>query len=185
MGAVLQNNDTYACDSSSCQLLCASPRLRSQVCYSMQQNFLDGTPCGGGGKCDNVSGPPPPFRRLHKTDVQTQGRCLGSNPLNEIGSWISRNKGLVIGVGSALGGLLLISILCCIWGCFRRRKGRRQQHQRKVTSPPWPRRGLNHQQMADGRRARSAAAAGSSSQHWTGPFPPPVPAPAQPAVRYA
>ncbi|KKY28768.1 putative adam 8 precursor [Diplodia seriata] len=47
---------------------------------NLQQNFLDGTECGGGGKCDN-------------------GRCSGSDVGKEIGNWISRNKGIVIGVG--------------------------------------------------------------------------------------
>jgi hypothetical protein len=55
MGSYTQNNDTYACDDLSCQLTCASPEFGPNVCYSMQQNFLDGTACGGGGKCENVS----------------------------------------------------------------------------------------------------------------------------------
>jgi hypothetical protein len=56
MGTYLNgNNDTYACDSQTCQLSCASPEFGPGVCYGLQQNFLDGTPCGGGGKCNNVS----------------------------------------------------------------------------------------------------------------------------------
>jgi disintegrin len=56
MGSYLKgNNDTYACDSAGCQLSCASPEFGTGVCYGLQQNFLDGTPCGGGGKCNNVS----------------------------------------------------------------------------------------------------------------------------------
>ena len=54
MGSFTTNNDTFACDSSTCQLSCASPQFGTGVCYSMQQNFLDGTPCGGGGNCQNV-----------------------------------------------------------------------------------------------------------------------------------
>ena len=57
MGSYTTKNDTYACDSQGCQLSCASPEFGPGVCYSMQQNFLDGTDCGGGGKCSNVSLP--------------------------------------------------------------------------------------------------------------------------------
>lgn len=55
MGSFTSNNDTYACNSQDCTLSCASPEFGPNVCHSMQQNFLDGTVCGGGGKCNNVS----------------------------------------------------------------------------------------------------------------------------------
>ncbi|KAI9747917.1 MAG: Fructose-bisphosphate aldolase 1, partial [Chaenotheca gracillima] len=103
MGSFTQKNDTYACDSSNCQLSCASPEFGTGVCYGMQQNFLDGTTCGGGGTCQN-------------------GQCSGSSNLKEIGSWISRHKTLVIAIASAIGGLLLLSILICIWRCCARRR---------------------------------------------------------------
>jgi hypothetical protein len=51
-------NNTSACDSSSCQIRCASGKsstFGNNVCFEVQQNFLDGTSCGGGGRCDNVS----------------------------------------------------------------------------------------------------------------------------------
>ena len=51
MGSITTNNSTYACPSSDCTLSCASP---NGVCYSMQQYFVDGTPCGSG-TCSNVS----------------------------------------------------------------------------------------------------------------------------------
>lgn len=54
MGSLTSNNDTYACNSDSCSLLCASPEFPANQCYSMQQYFLDGTPCGSG-TCSNVS----------------------------------------------------------------------------------------------------------------------------------
>lgn len=54
MGSFTSKNDTYACNSQDCTLSCASPEFGANVCYSMQQNFLDGTVCGGGGKCVNV-----------------------------------------------------------------------------------------------------------------------------------
>lgn len=55
MGSYTQGNDTYACDSSGCTISCASPEFGTGVCYGLQQNFLDGTECGGGGRCSNVS----------------------------------------------------------------------------------------------------------------------------------
>ena len=53
MGSLTSKNDTYACDSTDCTLTCASPDFPAGNCYQMQQNFLDGTPCGGG-SCSNV-----------------------------------------------------------------------------------------------------------------------------------
>nr|POE90621.1 disintegrin and metalloproteinase domain-containing protein b [Quercus suber] len=53
MGSYTQGNDTNACDSSGCVISCASPEFGPGVCYGLQQNFLDGTICGGGGRCDN------------------------------------------------------------------------------------------------------------------------------------
>ena len=66
MGSYTTKNDTYACNSQDCTLACASPEFGPNVCYSMQQNFLDGTVCGGGGKCSNVSirPSPSPFQRF-------------------------------------------------------------------------------------------------------------------------
>ena len=54
MGSYTQSNDTYACNNQDCMLSCASPEFPPNECYSMQQNFLDGTRCGGGGSCRNV-----------------------------------------------------------------------------------------------------------------------------------
>jgi hypothetical protein len=55
MGSYTQGNDTHACDSQGCVISCASPEFGYGVCYGLQQNFLDGTDCGGGGHCNNVS----------------------------------------------------------------------------------------------------------------------------------
>ena len=53
MGSYTSNNDTYACNSQTCTLSCASPEFGPNTCYSLQQNFLDGTDCSGGGHCNN------------------------------------------------------------------------------------------------------------------------------------
>ncbi len=55
MGSYTQGNDTHACDSQGCTISCASPEFGYGTCYGLQQNFLDGTGCGGGGHCQNVS----------------------------------------------------------------------------------------------------------------------------------
>ena len=103
MGSYTQGNDTYSCNSQTCTISCASPDFGMNVCYSVQQNFLDGTPCGGGGNCDN-------------------GVCRGSTVGGEVKSWIDDNKTLVIALASVLGGLLLFAILgCCIRACRRRK----------------------------------------------------------------
>ncbi|KAI7788679.1 disintegrin [Diaporthe eres] len=68
MGSLVTNNNTEACGSSSCQIQC----LNDNVCYELNQNFLDGTTCGGGGTCKN-------------------GVCRGASAGGEILSWIHDN----------------------------------------------------------------------------------------------
>jgi len=77
----------------------------------MQQYFLDGTPCEGGGKCSN-------------------GNCQGASLGNQIGAWISDNKNIVIPVAAVVGGLILLAFVSCIWNCCRRK--------RRVPPPPAP-----------------------------------------------
>jgi hypothetical protein len=70
-------NNTSACDSQTCQISCSSGRsnsvFRNNVCFEVQQNFLDGTPCGGGGKCDNVS-----LLRVGKNKKHYLTKCTGT-----------------------------------------------------------------------------------------------------------
>jgi hypothetical protein len=105
MGSYTQGNDTYACDNSNCMLSCASPEFKAP-CLGLNQNFLDGTPCVGGGHCNN-------------------GRCDGSSVGNEIKSWIDDHRTLVIAIASAIGGLIVLSILGCCYRCIKRRKTRK------------------------------------------------------------
>lgn len=180
MGSYTQGNDTYACSSSGCQISCASPEFGSNVCYSMQQNFLDGTSCQGGGKCSN-------------------GVCSGSSVGKEIKSWIQSNRTLVIALASVIGGLIVLAILsCCISRCRRRRnikpragqnipppgyqgsrsgRGRGGPNQWNAIPPPPEMSGAN----------RSAGNRGDGSSHgWdqNGRWKPPAPT-WQPSVRYA
>ena len=114
MGSYTQGNDTYACSSNGCQISCASPEFGANVCYSMQQNFLDGTSCQGGGRCNN-------------------GQCDGSSVSKEIASWISQNKTLVIALATVIGSLLIIAILSC---CISRYRRRQRLLKRPVPPPP-------------------------------------------------
>lgn len=116
MGSLTTNNDTSACDSSSCQISCKSPQFGDNVCYTMSQNFLDGTSCESGGKCNN-------------------GNCKGANTGDEIKSWIQDNKNIVIPVACVVGALVVLAVLCCIWTVCRR--GRRRRAMAPKPPPGW------------------------------------------------
>lgn len=107
VGSLTNNTDTKACDSQSCLLRCSSSRLGPNACYDMQQYFLDGTPCEGGGHCTN-------------------GQCQGSSLTDQVGSWISDNKNIVIPVASVVGGLIVLGLVSCICTTCRRRSRRRR-----------------------------------------------------------
>ncbi|KAI2783212.1 zinc metalloprotease mde10 [Daldinia loculata] len=107
VGSLTNNNETSACDSQTCQLRCASSQLGPNACYDMQQHFLDGTPCQGGGKCSN-------------------GQCKGSSFTDQVGSFFNDNKHIIIPVVSAVGGIVVLCLLCCIFSSCRRRSRRRK-----------------------------------------------------------
>ncbi|CZT08733.1 related to ADAM family of metalloprotease ADM-B [Rhynchosporium agropyri] len=151
-------NYSNSCDDDLCRLRC-SQSTNSQFCTQLNRNLLDGTPCNGGscnsGRCSNGN------------DPSTNG---GGGGGESVGSWVSRNRGLVIGLAAGLGSLALIVLACCICSCFRKSKKRK-------ASPIPPQRPMMGQQ-----------------QGWGGPPPPAYPAPAyttfmnrnnQPLVRYA
>ena len=179
MGSYTQGNDTYACSSSGCQISCASPEFGANVCYSMQQNFLDGTSCGGGGKCAN-------------------GQCKGSTVGKEITSWIHNNKTLVIALASVIGGLLILAILGCCWSRYRRRANLQKRMMAPPPPPGWagaanwippqqtqntrgPNTGFANGGFANG--ANGGASPGWVDGRWHQP-PPPAWTPG-PSVRYA
>ncbi|KAF2651959.1 ADAM 8 precursor [Lophiostoma macrostomum CBS 122681] len=166
MGSYTTGNDTYACDNSNCMLTCASPEFGANTCYSLQQNFLDGTPCVGGGSCQN-------------------GQCTGSSVAKEVKSWIDDHKTLVIGIASAIGGLLVLSILGCCWRSYKRRKMRKVYvSNAAVPRPPPP--GYGYGQNRGGgssSRSRSRRRGPTSPTGSGGPLmnqsvgPPPGPPP--------
>ncbi|KJZ75042.1 hypothetical protein HIM_05528 [Hirsutella minnesotensis 3608] len=100
-------NGTKACPGSSCLLACTSDGMDYGQCFTMNQYFLDGTDCGGGGKCAN-------------------GSCKGASTFKEIGQWIEEHKTIFIPVVTVVGAiiviLILLSIISRIRACMRRRK---------------------------------------------------------------
>ncbi|APA11840.1 hypothetical protein sscle_08g066100 [Sclerotinia sclerotiorum 1980 UF-70] len=167
MGSYTTGNDTYACSSSGCQISCASPEFGPNVCYSMQQNFLDGTPCQGGGRCSN-------------------GGCEGASVGKEITSWIEEHRNLVIGVACAVGALIIFALLSCIVGSIRRRRAIRLAKERAMNQQGWPQ-GPNMwpaPPMTGGRRGMGAP--GPSGGNWVdGRWRQEPPGGWQPSVRYA
>ncbi|EUC50482.1 hypothetical protein COCMIDRAFT_932 [Bipolaris oryzae ATCC 44560] len=131
MGSYTQGNDTYACDNSNCMLSCASPEFGAR-CYGLQQNFLDGTACTGGGTCQN-------------------GVCQGGSVGKEITTWIQRNLSLVIGLAAGIGGALLLCIFCCCLRSYRRRS--RLKKYAAARPPPMPYQ--SSQNGSQGRRHRN------------------------------
>lgn len=124
MGVYTTDNSTYACSGDDgCQLACASPEFGA-TCYTLNQNFRDGTACGGGGTCAN-------------------GQCNGGSFGGRAKDWVDAHKSLVIGLAAGLGGFLLLSIACCVVSSCRRR--RRARRLKEMQGPPgaWaPQRGL-------------------------------------------
>ncbi|KAI0124484.1 zinc metalloprotease mde10 [Hypoxylon sp. NC0597] len=118
VGTLTNNSDTKACDSQSCLLRCASSQLGPNACYDMQQYFLDGTPCQGGGRCNN-------------------GQCQGSSLADQVGSFFSDNKNIIIPVAASVGGLIVLGLTCCIFTSCRRRARRRKLAKTVQPSNSW------------------------------------------------
>lgn len=96
------NEDITACGGDTCMLSCESPNYDGQ-CAVYNQNFLDGTGCGGGGRCEN-------------------GVCNGGSTWGRIQQWFRDNRHIAIPVGCVIGGLLLLAISCCIFSSCRKRR---------------------------------------------------------------
>jgi len=161
MGSYTSGNDTYACDSSSCTITCASPEFGPGTCYGLQQNFLDGTVCRGSGRCSN-------------------GQCKGATVGGEVKSWIDDHKSLVIGLAAGIGGFIVLALLSCLISACRRRR-------RPKAPPPPPPQGWGYrgppQQPMQQRQAQwqgqymSGANGGWDPRHSVPSVPPPAYAP--------
>jgi len=96
-----------ACDRTECMIGCTSSLTAPNVCSVMNQWFLDGTPCTGGGKCQN-------------------GVCQGGSFFKEAAEYIRNHKDIFIPVISIVGALILIAIFWCCFQSFRRRNQARK-----------------------------------------------------------
>ncbi|KAH7156816.1 Metallo-peptidase family M12-domain-containing protein [Dactylonectria macrodidyma] len=101
------SSTTEACGDSGCLMTCDAPEYGYGTCVELNQNFLDGTSCGGGGRCSN-------------------GSCKGGSTWQQIIDWFKRNKNIAIPVGSVIGALILLSLISCCYTCIRRRVSRRR-----------------------------------------------------------
>lgn len=155
-------NVTRACDDDrSCRLSCVDPSLGS-VCISTSQNFLDGTPCRGSGRC--------------RTGICVGGsdNIFGSGPL---GSWISRNKGTVIAIVVSVLAVLIIA--CAFSACMRMYRNRNNNVHYVMKPgvppgvPPGPPAYSANSIMANPNNYENAYA-GNVRQNYPPPPPPPV-----------
>lgn len=111
----------------------------------MQQNFLDGTSCSGGGKCYN-------------------GACKGSSTSKEVLDWIDTHKPLVIGICVTVGVLLLLSLISCIY--------RRLRAPKKIMPPPPGHRRRRSRHGHGERRGHRNLPSEPVVGYWNGPMPP-------------
>ncbi|CAK7272041.1 hypothetical protein SEPCBS119000_004914 [Sporothrix epigloea] len=120
MGSMTTGNDTYACSDQGCQLSCASPEFGANTCLSMSQNFLDGTPCQGGGHCSS-------------------GNCEDVSVSKEIAHALRTNLEIVIPVAVIVGILVILAISGCVYSVVKRRRHRRHlQELARMGMPPPP-----------------------------------------------
>lgn len=152
-------NATRACDDDrSCRLSCVDPSF-GDVCFAVSQNFLDGTPCRGTGRC--------------RTGICVGGSndIFGTGP---IGSWISRNKGTVIAI---VVSILAVLIIACAFSTCMRMYRNRNNNVRYVMKPVVPNSGMPpyppNSIMADPNNYENAYV-GNIRQNYPPPPPPPA-----------
>jgi hypothetical protein len=130
---------TTSCSSSGCGLSCHSSKLGPNQCYVLNQYFLDGTPCEGGGRCSN-------------------GNCVGSSLGQQILDWINNNRQISIPVFCVAGVLLLLVLVSCCWSCCARRSRSRK------AAPAPPRAGWGGNPYLGARGVPSGGGPGSGGR---------------------
>lgn len=88
---------TGPCDEISCSLQCTTT---AGVCLQLNGNFIDGTPCAGGGACRG-------------------GQCTGSSILGLLSYYFQSQPQLAYPVAIGLALLLLSIIWCCVSRCVQ------------------------------------------------------------------
>ena len=137
--SMLQNADNVkGCGGDTCIMSCESSR-NDGVCSQYNQNFLDGTDCGGGGRCDN-------------------GMCRGSSTWGRIKEWFRDNKQIAIPVGAVLAGMVVLGLSCCLFSSCRRRRRAKKQ---RAAKPPVAMSGGNSHSVHP-----RAAAHGANGGYW-------------------
>ncbi|PHH65134.1 hypothetical protein CDD81_3265 [Ophiocordyceps australis] len=170
MSSLLGINQTRACGQSRCMLACQSPE-RPGGCTYYTYALLDGTSCGGGGKC-------------------VDGSCRGSSTFKEIGQWIRQHKAVFIPVVAVVGGLILIAMLSCAINSIRRRVRRRRVRNKVAANGVngWPApanaapAAMARQQMAARRQWSDSSSGPMIDGRYDYPLPPAPPPPPPPAM---
>ncbi|CAI2188868.1 7272_t:CDS:10, partial [Funneliformis geosporum] len=86
----------------TCTMSCANPN-DTRSCIEMSGFFVDGTPCGFGGRCN-------------------KGQCGSGTIGNSFSSWLNSNKRIIIPIAAVVGLILLCCILQCVFRCCRKRR---------------------------------------------------------------
>ncbi|KAI0440715.1 zinc metalloprotease mde10 [Xylaria telfairii] len=118
LGGLTNTDGLTACDGNTCLVRCKSPNSPAGQCDGIQHNFLDGTPCEGGGHCSN-------------------GTCKGASVWDKIMAFFRDNKDVIIPVASVVGGLILIAIAGCCCSCITRRTRRRRLTRKTQPNNSW------------------------------------------------
>ncbi|KAG2217555.1 hypothetical protein INT45_006722, partial [Circinella minor] len=122
-GSELSITSSCSAMGSTCQIACSSSS--GFGCTIFNGNFLDGTPCGTGGRCKD-------------------GSCDYGSSSNRALSWLQDNKEIAIPVGVVLALILLFILIrcflkgCCCWPGLTAYKTRRRalQNNSQVAPPP-------------------------------------------------
>lgn len=116
-------NITRSClgNNEECKLLCNSPN--SDKCLIFSGNFIDGTPCGFGGRC-------------------LSGECQNGGAIGSSMLYLSDHKNVAIPVGIIIFlAVCILGFLLFWFGCFRctgyKEKRRRKSRTASSTSPSY------------------------------------------------
>ncbi|KAI1815709.1 zinc metalloprotease mde10 [Poronia punctata] len=117
VGTLDNRKDLTACPDT-CQVQCRTPDTPPGKCEGIIANFIDGTPCGGTGHCED-------------------GQCKGASSLDKAGAFFRDNKDIIIPVAASVGGLILIAVLGCCISRARRTKRRKTLAQKTQPNSSW------------------------------------------------
>ncbi|PWN41031.1 hypothetical protein IE81DRAFT_197799 [Ceraceosorus guamensis] len=116
---------TRACSataSNSCSVSCQSPS-RANTCVILSSNFIDGTSCGYGGRCEN-------------------GECRSGSSTDTLGAYFREQPQIAIPVTIVVGIIVLLvlwALLRCIVGaCTRRRRASSSNWNKRSSSSTMP-----------------------------------------------